>query len=691
MKKIISALLSVLAVGCMSTAASALEKNVDYIVIEETIPEYYVAYGDAYPASPASGLPECTTGQLLKGEVIATIDKNGSHCWEDKLGNNASAAFDGNADTLFDPYVTSRESWMGVIFDQAYELTEVRFKVREVHGDRSYGAALQASQDGEKWITLFLFKTETTTDDYFVVTPDTITDQAYIDAGVVDYSSCWFRNGSYKMYRYVNLVGKHGEVVELELYGNPAEPSEIPEGKIPLYSGECGENLTWNLYDDGELAIDGEGEMGTWESWDAPWSTSLNDILSVTIGDGVTSISAHAFENCTNLTSVTMGNNVTSIGDSAFIGCSKLNNINFPDSITSIGASAFTYCENLTTVTLGNGVTSIGDSAFAECTSLTSVTIPESVTFIDAWAFESCPALTKATILSRNVEFGFDVFFGSSGRFTIHGYSDSTAQAYAEDEYNNHRFVALDLPPETEAPFEGPEGTVNLAEAGTIITSSANDVSAAFDGSTATGVSIGGAGSGAWMGIKLEQPSILTLVALSSIDTDGDGYTEAPHRIFKTMVEGSNDGETWERIMYFGDDYLEYEDFAAEHEAGNNYWTEYAFLGDDDEYADDDAEEPVAYTYYRVWNDDDNDFWGEVAFWGTLVGETPAFTPGDINGDNEVDITDVIDLFRYSMMPDMYPITYEGETDFNKDSTTDIADVLILFRHSMMPDMYPLA
>lgn len=43
--------------------------------------------------------------------------------------------------------------------------------------------------------------------------------------------------------------------------------------------------------------------------------------------------------------------------------------------VTSIGDSAFTNCVSLTSVTIGTSVTSIGDRGFFNCTSLTSVTI----------------------------------------------------------------------------------------------------------------------------------------------------------------------------------------------------------------------------------------------------------------------------------------------------------------------------
>ncbi|MCD8128821.1 MAG: leucine-rich repeat domain-containing protein, partial [Oscillospiraceae bacterium] len=63
-------------------------------------------------------------------------------------------------------------------------------------------------------------------------------------------------------------------------------------------SGTCGVNVTWTLdTDTGVLTISGEGEMTS-----APWGSYT--VRSVTIGNGVTSIGAWAFYDCSSLTSV---------------------------------------------------------------------------------------------------------------------------------------------------------------------------------------------------------------------------------------------------------------------------------------------------------------------------------------------------------------------------------------------------
>jgi len=63
---------------------------------------------------------------------------------------------------------------------------------------------------------------------------------------------------------------------------------------------------------------------------------------------------------------------------------------------------------------------------------------------------------------------------------------------------------------------------------------------------------------------------------------------------------------------------------------------------------------------------------------------------GDINGDGVVNLEDSLTLFRHSMMPEMYPVSYTGTMDFNKDGFVDLGDSMRLFQYSMMPDLYPL-
>ena len=168
-------------------------------------------------------------------------------------------------------------------------------------------------------------------------------------------------------------------------------------------TGKCGDDATWELdLDTGKLTISGTGTMYDYYSNDQPWYNYKDNITSVEIENGITSIGYSAFYNCSKLISITIPDSVTGIGGSAFDGCKGLTSIEIPDSVKSIGDHAFSVCTNLTSITIPDSVTSIGDNAFYNCTGLASIEIPDSVTSIGNSAFSGCTSLTSVEI-SKNV------------------------------------------------------------------------------------------------------------------------------------------------------------------------------------------------------------------------------------------------------------------------------------------------
>ena len=126
-------------------------------------------------------------------------------------------------------------------------------------------------------------------------------------------------------------------------------------------------------------------------------SAKINLDLSDTTGltsTGSGTSGSRAFWYCDNLISITLPAGLTSIGNDAFTGCNNLINVVIPESVTEIGHDAFKSCSKLINAEIPEGVTTINEQTFAYCSSLTSVTIPASVTYIDYSAFEDCNSLT---------------------------------------------------------------------------------------------------------------------------------------------------------------------------------------------------------------------------------------------------------------------------------------------------------
>ncbi|MGN1297247.1 MAG: leucine-rich repeat protein [Clostridia bacterium] len=180
-------------------------------------------------------------------------------------------------------------------------------------------------------------------------------------------------------------------------------------------------------------------------SIEAETFSNCTSLTSVIIPDSVTSIESLAFSNCTSLISITLGNGVTSISDSAFNGCNKLESIDvseendtyssvngilynkeqttivmvpkaikeveIPNGIISIKDGAFSNCTSLTSVRIPDSITNIGDNAFYNCSALTSLEIPNSVTSIGSSAFYNCSALTSITIPNSVTNIGSSAFY----------------------------------------------------------------------------------------------------------------------------------------------------------------------------------------------------------------------------------------------------------------------------------------
>jgi len=170
--------------------------------------------------------------------------------------------------------------------------------------------------------------------------------------------------------------------------------------------GTCGDNLTWN-FTDGVLTISGNGEMKG-----RPWYFLADQIRTVIVEEGVTTIAACAFSGYENLTTVTLPSTLTEIGEVAFEGSLALQQIDIPANVTKIGLGAFRGCGSLTEVVIPEGVTAIEMQTFAECTALTRVVLPERLQSIGDYAFGQCPSLGEINLPTTLTTIGNNVFVG---------------------------------------------------------------------------------------------------------------------------------------------------------------------------------------------------------------------------------------------------------------------------------------
>ena len=199
------------------------------------------------------------------------------------------------------------------------------------------------------------------------------------------------------------------------------------------YSGKCGgegdgSNITWSFNTDtGLLKFEGTGKMANYGpdgAFPSPWYFNYtNNIRSVEIGEGVTSIGSCAFYRCVNLASAVIPEGVTTLGDSAFSACRSLKEIYIPSTVEKIGTRTFSWFVGLEKITVsennpvfhsdGNciietatktlltgcntsviptdgSVTAIGDNAFSGCNGLSSIVIPDCITSIGECPFVFC-------------------------------------------------------------------------------------------------------------------------------------------------------------------------------------------------------------------------------------------------------------------------------------------------------------
>ncbi|MDO4364228.1 MAG: leucine-rich repeat domain-containing protein [Clostridia bacterium] len=160
-------------------------------------------------------------------------------------------------------------------------------------------------------------------------------------------------------------------------------------------SGKCGSNITWN-YDKSSkiLSLSGSGTMEETNenAFSMLWESFKQDVKTLNIGYGITSLSNYAFSDFTSLTEVSVPSSVTYMDYGVFSGCTSLKSISLP-SLRYIQKYEFMGCTSLTSVSVPSGVEMICDGAFLNCSKLDSISIPTSVTSIGFCSFDGSNSL----------------------------------------------------------------------------------------------------------------------------------------------------------------------------------------------------------------------------------------------------------------------------------------------------------
>lgn len=211
--------------------------------------------------------------------------------------------------------------------------------------------------------------------------------------------------------------------------------SNLPVSKI-LDTGKCGEglkyygsggdNLTYTFYNDGKLIIEGFGKMSKFTlSYDSmvpyqPWSEYREQITSVYVSNGITSIGENAFFGCSNLSEIYLGNTITDIGSNAFWDTEYFSNTdNWDGSVLYIGDYLIDSSDLPSKIVVKDGTKVIADKAFFDQDRLQTIVLPNSLKTIGFNAF-NCADYLEKIIFNGTVEEYCNISFGDNWYFRNH-------------------------------------------------------------------------------------------------------------------------------------------------------------------------------------------------------------------------------------------------------------------------------
>ena len=175
----------------------------------------------------------------------------------------------------------------------------------------------------------------------------------------------------------ITCYGLYGDAFAVcEVIVTSNENAGEPNTEVSTGSGNCGDNATWVLDENGVLTISGTGAIWNSNNYTG-WKNLRKYVKEVKIEEGITEIGEYSFIWCSNLLSIELPDSLTGIKYASFEGCG-LSEITIPKNVANIGDNVFLLCTNLTSINVANGNSTYFsiDGVLFDTTTLTLISYP---------------------------------------------------------------------------------------------------------------------------------------------------------------------------------------------------------------------------------------------------------------------------------------------------------------------------
>ncbi len=314
--------------------------------------------------------------------------------------------------------------------------------------------------------------------------------------------------------------------------------------------------------------------------------------------------------------------------------------MDIPYNVETIEKAAFAGCNDLATLTIGEWVLEIGESAFEGCTGLGSVVIPNRVELIAYRAFYGCTSL-KTVMIGANV-----LHIGGTSDYNGETFGNCTSLKEFEVASGSQLFSAMDgvlfaydnlvcYPAgKTDTSYTVPDGTTCICYGAFLNNVYLRKVAISEGVTTLQGYAFHGC------------ENLTSVTIPDSVKYIGGSAFMYCGNLTDVYYCGSEDD--WNAVKIFG--------------SNNSYLTS------------------ATIHYNSTGPEDTGDT--DTGGGGDSSGGTDAATPGDLNGDGEVNASDLTILARHvGKVETMEDETYLANADVTGDGHVDASDLTKLAQY----------